>query len=262
VMPVSKLQIWVDLPTLYNKILLFDENNRPIELDIDKNGKQEVNQISYMRRLLEILSFNIGDYKEVDNIKYHFLVNVKDVQGYDLSNLVHEFFLKYIVEESRTVRLLKAINHIVLAPPYIALKNRFLASELPIKDVPGTWKVSVFFGNKQVVVTHFKKARSTDSNDSFDFGWTLSIVLNRGIDVVKDVSLYLSNCTVSADMNEEKKKEFNKILKELNPSNMKETLSISTKMLVLSPEEAETFKKEQREKYEKQQEEAKQVREI
>jgi len=59
-----------------------------------------------------------------------------------------------------------------------------------------------------------------------------------------------------------KKKEFNKILKELNPSNMKETLSISTKMLVLSPEEAETFKKEQREKYEKQQEEAKQVREI
>jgi hypothetical protein len=246
--PVSKLQIWVDFPTLYNKIHLFDEHNHEIELEVENKGAP----IPTMRKLLENLAFHLGDYREVDDIKHRFLFDIKDTQGLDLSNQVEEFFLKYINEESKTVKLLKAINHVVLAPPYIALKNRFLASELPIKDVPGSWKVMVYFGQKDITVRHSKKAKAAVPADgNFEFTWNLIITINRGVTLLKDVSLELDRCTAHSEMLEEKKKELKKILKEINP-NRKDDLIISTRMLVLSPEEAENFKKAQLEKYEQQ----------
>ena len=76
---------------------------------------------------------------------------------HELSNQIKKFFHTYI-KDDKVAKLLKLMTHIVLAPPYLRLKNSFASSGLDVKDMSGVWEISLVFRNNDIYVVHEKKA--------------------------------------------------------------------------------------------------------
>jgi len=166
--------------------------------------------IEHMQEILKTFSKLLRE--DVDNQLFQEKF-IEEMQHHaDLSNGMMGFFRDYIAKDSKTLKILKVINQAVLAPPYIALRNKFISIDAPIKDVH-LWLIEVAFRTDEVVVVHSKRARSVseDPLDFIQFNWHLQITLDKEITKLKEAKLSITDLELSDEMDKNKKKKIQSI---------------------------------------------------
>lgn len=172
---------------------------------------EQQSKVDHMKKILLIFANKLHEYEEFELLDRYILKEI-DINS-DLSKNLKSFFDNHIKSDSRILSLLKLINQSVLAPPYITLRNKFAAVDLPITDVH-LWLIEVIFRTKQIVVVHSKKARSNSTNqeDQFEFIWHLQITLDREAKSVLDVRLSITDLEMNEKMDKAKKKKITNIV--------------------------------------------------
>lgn len=163
--------------------------------------------ISNMLDILQTFAYKLSEMDELKKIQENFLKEV--IPHKELRSQLSHFFSKHVHPESKILKLLKLINQLILAPPYLSLKNIFGAIDCPITDVSGFYFIKVVFRKDEVMVFHIKKSKSMSENpeDYFEFVWNLQIRAGEDISHLKEVNFSLSDIKFHENMKESKKKK-------------------------------------------------------
>jgi len=108
----------------------------------------------------------------------------------DVSKRVGKIMKELLGSDCKVIRLLKACNQSILAPPVVRLKY-FIGNEFPYQDSTGTWKIKISFWGDHVRVKHIRWEKSI-RKDSFSFKWEFELVFNRMLRDFLSLDLYVS----------------------------------------------------------------------
>jgi len=211
----EQLAVWSDFPRVVRHIQAFDEKLKLIQLPYtlkeenltqSESDYDEVeHSLKNMRETLILFSYRLSEKKELVDIEKHFLTTL----GVEPSIHLKNFFATYISKSSRLLALLKGLNQTILAPPYISLKTKFAALDLPILDVNGSWLIEVVFKTEEIIIIHSKKANSISllPEERFSFRWHIAIAFDRQMINIKEVRLSMTELEMNKQIRDKTKKK-------------------------------------------------------
>lgn len=188
---LDKLPVFIDFPRIFSKIKCWTKDLELMELNYRQLEKKssEIDFV-FLKDLLETFATQLNEMDEWFLIHDNFDEHFKSVG--DFSNQIRTFLFKYLKEDSRIWKLLKALCMSVIAPPYIAIKHRFQEKfQTAIKDDAGTWSISIIFDTSQIVVVHSKRAK--EESNLFSFSWHLQLRFSNLMTSLDDVLLTLTD---------------------------------------------------------------------
>lgn len=207
----DQLAVWIDFPRLAKNILILDENLLPLNTKPSDEVRSDGNQMrEEMRKLLCILALKLDEKETAVAVDQHFLDNIE----MEPSAHLQQFFSSYISPTSKLIGILKVLNQVALAAPYLSLKDHFNAVDLPFKDSSGEWDINVLFRQDEVVVVHSKGAKSVSDQpkEHFTFTWTLTIVFDQFISKITKVKIQLDELETSKQMEFKKRKKLQNLV--------------------------------------------------
>lgn len=172
-----------------------------------------------MRDILCDLSEKLEEHQQTEAIKTKFSSFVQ--QGGDTSRQLSKFLQNVLHEESKLVKVLKAINQSIIATPFIRLKYAF-PNEIPFEDVAGTWKIIVTLIPKQgIIVTHKKSGQSKEGPPlgGFEFHWELIMKFTWDLAQMADAELNITSYSFDNNMKESNRKMMMKVLEGFGVKN-------------------------------------------
>jgi len=211
----EQLSVWVDFPRVVKHIQAFDERLNLIELpytlkeDNDSTEEQEIRMRKNMREILILFAYRLGEKKEFLDIEKNFMTSLGVESNVHLKN----FFETYISSTSKLMALVKVLNQSILASPYISLKKKFDAFDLPIVDVSGSWLIQTVFKGYEIVVIHSKRMKSTAevAEEEFTFRWFLAISFDKLLTTINEVKLSINDLEMNKEIKEKTKKKLQSI---------------------------------------------------
>jgi len=212
----DQLAVWIDFPRVVRHIQAFDEKLRVIDFPSSLKGddegtseEQDVRMRQQMRQMLILFAYRLGEKREFLDIEKNFLTSL----GEEPSTHLKAFFDKYVSPNSKLISILKAINQAILAAPYISLKAKFTAMEVPVVDVNGSWLIETVFKQDEIVIIHSKKAKSTHEGpeDEFSFKWHIALIFDKSMSSIKDVRLSMSDLEMNKMLKDKIKKKLQNI---------------------------------------------------
>jgi len=88
-----------------------------------------------------------------------------------------QIFFSQLKQQRFPLRMMQLIKCIQQEMPYPAFTLMRDIIKLPFKDVPGTWKIFIVFGDKQISVIHQKQQQAQEFNAErkFWFEWKMAL---------------------------------------------------------------------------------------
>jgi len=230
--PLPSLPVHVDIPRLARKITVYSStsssrstntsNKHPVLvrqptdqqlLQSPSSSTSTESDSMVIKELIRTLSRQLGEpTSQQENIDSHFMDYFSKTA--DPSQALAEFLEAIVGHDSHTARVLKACNQSVLAPGVLKLKFA-IGNYFPYKDARGSWRIEIVVGPNWVTVEHLKKEKSFDESPQnyFEFTWSLKLIFDTDVQVLRDIELFVDDATLSDEMNPQTKKKVYSVLK-------------------------------------------------
>ncbi|KAL0490307.1 methyltransferase-like protein [Acrasis kona] len=247
---ISELPVSKDLPRLAKKIKIHDSVNdvinyidqptdegelkpsTPTEIDgtVGEQHRDEVlNRCMYsivMSMSQELRDFN-QNMSGMTLQMFEREINVTDHKS------IQNFLTRNFGNNGRVVKVLKACNQSIIAPPVTQLK-KLLLDKIDYKDVKGEWTINIHISpvttghgedrreDVSVIVAHRKKEqvlvkRKITYELVYQFEWEFTIRFTRNVEDIESISLRLGDILFNGerDFKDEEKQDIKNMLKDI-----------------------------------------------
>mmetsp|Transcript_29026 Transcript_29026/g.81203 ORF Transcript_29026/g.81203 Transcript_29026/m.81203 type:complete len:282 (+) Transcript_29026:250-1095(+) len=209
------LPVHMDIPRLgaRMKIVGLGEEGEEKAFTEDKSRPELVKEI-----LLNIAQA-VEDPQSVENIENHYFDHI-DAEGKgDIAQQLLKFFQEHVSDTCRMAKILKACHQKIVFPGFYQIKSK-LYSQLPFKDLRGTWTMSIHLIKGRIEVRHRKRQVSLSKESynpdnpagEFDFEWELRMVFDSELQFMSNVDVLVVHINYRDDVDEERRKDVKKII--------------------------------------------------
>jgi len=178
-----------DIPRLV-KLIEVNVEGKKIWPEINKSFK---NKAEHIFSLLQCLCSLLED-EECNNLLtgqfWSYFDDDPTLELIDVSKRLEKVMKELLGSDCKVIRLLKACNQSILAPPVVRLKY-YIGNEFPYHDATGTWKIHISFWGDHVRAKHIRWEKSIEK-DSFSFKWEFELVFNKMLRDFLSLDLYIS----------------------------------------------------------------------
>jgi len=174
------------------------------------------------KRTLEVLA-TLADLLEsesksrkIQELYYEYVPKTVDTNDRDISRELKRFLDEVVEENSPVVRVLKACNQAIIAPPVIELTLN-VQKQVSFKD-GGGWRIRIMVKDNEVSVTHWKRQKHVakpPERELFDFfEWELTLLFDKRVERIMSYSFLLSDIQFNQNATQQQRNEITNILTE------------------------------------------------
>eukprot|EP01119_Soliformovum_irregulare_P008111 TRINITY_DN20_c1_g1_i2.p1 TRINITY_DN20_c1_g1~~TRINITY_DN20_c1_g1_i2.p1 ORF type:complete len:1680 (-),score=654.35 TRINITY_DN20_c1_g1_i2:38-4906(-) len=204
----------------------------------------------FLKSFLETLAIQLGDTKEtLSAIIEQFDINSTDNMTSDeeLGTFLKTFVTCHLGKDVPTMKVLRCLSQSMISPPFVQLKDQFLAVGCAFVDIANTWKISITIGpgdgseSDVVTIAHSKGAQSVNSKSTFQFVWQFELVFSRNMKEIKKMKLSIPIIEFSDEFPKEQKDALRSLVKDYdenpdgNSKEIPEKSSQSSRIQVENP---------------------------
>jgi len=143
---------------------------------------------------------------------------IEEIGDTSYDQFTTEEVMSRIGENSKTVRLLRAVNQVIISSGAYHIKMLLKSKEITTGDIsgPSGWRIVILLQKQQINVYHYRREKGLFEYDGFWFEWVQTMTFERDLNTLLSCGLSITDLHFNGNVTVEKQNIISEVLQQGN----------------------------------------------